>query len=235
MTKKIASDVRVYFGSYDLGTATTSISIALEAKALDPTALTDTAERALAGMRGDAVTWAGLFDDATSADAAGSALIATGTAVLSVLVGTGTGNRAYVGTVYLLAAKPASNIGDLVKEELMLKPDSNWGIGKVTQAKRWGTTTWTSSTIDDGAVSTAGGDMYLHMFTYSSGSTLTINLDHSTDGTSWTVATSATLTTIGSRKLSFAGTLNRYIRFGVSTLGTGAFGTVEIAQVYVRN
>ena len=224
MAKKLASDMNVYYGSYNFGTATTSVSVALEAKSLDPTALTDTAERVLGGIRGDAITWGGLFDDAASVDAAGSALLATGTGVFSVLIGTGTGSRAYAGTAYLLAAKPVSNIGDLVKMEVAMTPDQGFSVGvhygpaisKPSSAQV------TSGTLDNAALTTAGGVGYIHVFTVSSG-TINANLQESSTGTAWTSIVSGTMLATGgtSARLPLTGTIQRYTRFSMDGTGIG--------------
>ena len=225
MAKKLSSDVRVYYGQYDLSPEATSIAIALAVEPLDPTALQDSAERALSGLRKDTVEYSGLFDDSgTGMDAAQAALTATGTAVFSVLIGTGTGDRAYAGTAYLLAAKSPAAIADLVKQEAVLKPDQAWdrGVHFGPSISKPSSAQVTSGTLDNAALSTAGGVGYFHIFAVSSG-TINCNFQESAIGTTWTSILSGTLlvTEGTSARLPITGTIQRYTRVSLDGTGIG--------------
>lgn len=176
MAKKIASDLRFYFGGYDPGTATTSVTLGLECEALDTSALTDAAERQLAGLRKDVITWAGLFDDSADAmDAAQAVLLGSGTAVVTLLLGTATGDRAYSGTAYALSNKPAANVAELVKLESGFKPDQSWSRGYVMAVR--GTITGSAQTgTIDGTTTATGYEGYIHIFSFSGSGTATVRV-----------------------------------------------------------
>ena len=233
MARKISSDVRFYYGGYDPGLSTTTISVTLNADPLDATALPDVAERAIAGIRKDSVEYAGLFDDqAQDFDQAQAALLATGTAVLSVLFGTVLGDVAYSGTAWLLAAKNPAAIGDLVKQEAVFKPDLTMERGVVSTPKITITTTGTTGSVDNTGSTTAGGNFYLHVFGYTGGGTGRVALRHAgtITGTSWSdIGTVVGITGTSSFKTAISGTIAQYTRVE----GTGT--SFEIAGVLVRS
>lgn len=231
MAKFGAQLTRWYFGGYDVGTATTSWSLTLAVMPLDPTAITDAGERALAGIRQDAVEWSGLFDDSQSGDAAGSALIGSGTRnVLTVFIGTGTGSVAYAGTGIITASRQAGGAKDLVAQELELKIDGSLERG-VSHGIRATIGTGTAlGTHDNSASSTNGGTWYVQIFSTTTG---TLFLQDSADGTTWAAITSGTITFTGrdSRKVTFTGTARRYTR---TLLGTAGTATATVAAMVIR-
>lgn len=231
MAKKIASDIRFLYGGYDPGTSTVRASVTLEVETLDPTAVTDAAERALAGNRKDIVEWAGLFDDAPGdMDAAQAALLTTGTAVLSMLIGTAVGDRAYSGTAYLLAAKAPAKLGDLMRQEVTFKPDQAMGRGLLLghrTVKPSGTSDVATGTIDDGTLSIAGGVVYVHILGVG-GSAIQPLAEHSATGTTWTPVAGVSVNVIGSQKISITGTVQRYVRVELGGAGTGTATSVFV-------
>ena len=232
MGKKISSDILVYFGGYDVGTATISVSITQQVDALDPTALGDAAERVLAGLRKDEVTWAGLFDDGTSMDAAAAALIPTGTSVFSVLLGSGTGSVVYSGTAFNLQGKAVASVAELVKYEAVLKPDLSLERGLVLPSKTTITGSASQGTLDNTALTTAGGAWGIHVFGYTGAGTGTLGLEHSSTGTAWVVL--GTLVGINgpkSARQTFTGTVNRYTR----VIGTLAGTNMTYATIFIRS
>ena len=232
MGKKISSDVLCYFGGYDVGTATTSVAITQQVDALDPTALGDAAERVLAGLRKDEITWGGLFDDGTSMDAAAAALVPTGTSVFSVLLGSGTGAVAYSGTAFNLQGKAVASVAELVKYEAVLKPDLSLGRGLVLPAKTTITGSASQGTLDNSALSTAGGEWHVHVFGYTGAGTGTLALQDSSTGTAWTnLGTVVGLNARTSSRTTFTGTVNRYTR----VIGTLAGTNITYATVFIRS
>ena len=238
MAVKKASDVRVYFGTYDLSTASVSVSVNLESEVLDPTVFTDAAERATAGIRRDTIEWAGLFNDGTSADAAGSAMIGSASNnVISVFLGTATGDRAYVGTGYLLSAKAIARIGELVRQGVTIRPDQAWGmgVGYGATGSKAGTAIFDTGSVDNGTLTTAGGTFFIHILTASGiVGTLYADVWDSADGVAtWSNIGAATLvgiTTATSDKVAFTGPIRRYTR--PRLVGTG---TATLAYVLVRS
>lgn len=232
MAKLFSKQVSVYFAGFDLGTATTSTMISLELEALDKTALGDGAETVIAGIRHDQAEWSGLYDDGTSMDAAGSAMIGSGTNnVLSVHIGTTIGSRAYAGTALLLMTKPLSSVKGLVQQEAIFKPDQSWDRGQTQLLNTSFTGSGSSGSIDNAALTTGGGKWYLHVFTYSGGGTTVVSLEDSADAASWAaVGTVGAISARSSYRNTFTGTLRRYTRVTKT-----ATGTAQLAAVVVRD
>lgn len=223
MAKKKSSDLAVYYGGYDFGTALTRVELTLGINALDPTSLSDAGERATGGLRADAVALTGLFDDINSADAAAAALIPTGTAVLSVLFGQATGDIAYSGTAFFLAAKNPASIGELVRQEVEIKLDQSLDRGMhYAKLAKAGTGAANSGTLDNTALTTAGGVGYIHVLSVTSG-TVGAALQDSATGTLWADIPGARVTGSAgtSVKVSFTGTLNQYTKFTMEGTGIG--------------
>lgn len=165
MAKLWSSECRLYFGAYDVGTATTRVNLALVQDALEKTAIGDAAESFIAGIRRDTMEWAGLFDGSLSMDAAMAALIGSGTNnTVSLLLGTATGNRAYSGTVLGMSAAPAVSIGALVTQEASIQPDGSWRPAVHYGPKRTISAYDLTGTHDHGTETTAGGQVYVHVF-----------------------------------------------------------------------
>ena len=169
MAKFWSKDVRFYFDGYDPGTATTRLVVGMVSEALDPTAFGDVAERSTSGRRQDTIEWAGIFDDAAAGlHVAAGTLLGTGTGeVLTIMVGTGTGSVAFAGTGHLLAATPAADLGNgLVRHSAVFAVDQAWDAGKVAADKLIGTGAGTvvSGSLDNGATTTAGASVYVHVF-----------------------------------------------------------------------
>jgi len=235
MGKLLSTNTRFYFNGVDPGLHGSRFTVTLEGAVLDPTAIVDNAERVHPGERMDSFDYAGFFDDDTGSSTLGLEAI-SGTSVgdgsqqLMVLVGTGTGSVAYAGTGYWLAHKPVANIRDLVRVEGTWAMDKQWSRGKHTGVKRTATAGTNSGTIDDGAATTAGGTFYVQVFEVTAG-TLTFNLEHSTDGTTWANKLAPTFTGRGDLATAFTGSLHRYVR---TSSGITA-GTSSYAGAYVRD
>ena len=230
MAKYWSNSVKVYFGPYDFGTATTSIGITKAVAVLDPTVLGEAAERGTAGIKMDTVDWAGLFDDSLSADAGGSLLIGSSTNnVYTVIIGSAIGSVAYAGTGLLLKAKVVTGVKDLVRQEVSFDMDQGLDRCQSYFIKNTATTTGTnnSGTIDNAASSTGSGTMYVHMFTMTGGTT-TVFFQHSSDTVTWTNIGTAIFTATGAQRVSFAGSVLRWTR-GQSTMS--AVATAVYAMV----
>lgn len=224
MAEKLASDVRVFYDGFDLGTATTRVSVILQVDALDPTTIPDVAERVLASERKDAAEWAGLFDDGTSADAAGKAFVGgAGTAVFTMLIGTVLADRAYSGTAHILDTKVVTNIGDLVQQELTIQPSQAWdrGVHFGVKTAKSSSGTVNTGTQDNSGSSVDGGVFYVHLHNIASG-TITPVLEDSNTGTTWSpVATAASFTNKGSGKVAITGTIDQFTRLSLQGTGQG--------------
>ncbi len=212
-----------------MGTATTQAQVGLAVAALDPTTLGDDAERVISGLRQDTVTWAGLFDDGTSMDAAANALVGSGTNnVISVLIGTALGSRAYSGTVVQLTHQTPMAIAELVRMESEFKPDQAWDVCQsFGQATSFGSGETGSGTIDIATSDIASGNTtaFLHLFSIDSGTVNPVLQHHATGAGSWEDLidfgsfTSGLTSTLG----TFTGSIGGVFRVVNNATGTGTF------------
>lgn len=232
---KSASIVRFFFGGYSPGTHTTSIGVRLAIDALDPTTITDGAERATAGMRNDQAEWAGLFNNAAQALYNAEALVGTGTHVVSVHMGTAAGDPAYLGTAFLLSKPNVFNIKELVREEAEFRLDGTWQTGTVLYPKTSGTGNATGTAVNFGAVSTGTYSGYVHVFALNTG-TINVIFESATTATgAYTLHASANITSAqaptGTLVTSTA-TINAWHRFRFTN--TVATATWDIAAAAAR-
>lgn len=233
MAKIWSGDIRFYGLGYDLGTATTSVGWTLQVAPLDVTTIGQLAERQLAGIRQDSMEWGGIFDDSQSMDAAGSAMLGSGTNnVLQIHVGTSTGKIGYGSTARMLHSKAAASKSELVMAEAEFKIDGKWNRGLVHLSKQTFTGSEFSGTVDGTAATTGTAGMYLQIFSYSGGGSGTIVLQSAATATgAYTAfATVTGITTARSYLATGTGTLDRFTRIAKNTSGT-----MDLAVLVVRN
>lgn len=221
------SVVRFHFGGYDAGTHTTSVRIRLGMDSLDPTALTDVAERVLAGLRNDSVTWAGLFNTGAKALYAAGTLIGSGTHVISLHLGSAVGEPAYAGTAFLMHKTNSFAIQELVREEADFRMAGTFQTATVlyTQAVTTGTVTGTE--VDYTSTTTGTLTYYVHVFQLTTG-TLNVLVESATTATgAYTLHASANITAVTGTLLTATGSINRFVRH--RHINTVATGTQDVA------
>ena len=234
MPFRAVSVARFHFGGYDPGIHTTSVAITLALDALDTTALVDVAERATGGIRKDLCEWSGLFSDSTKALNSAAALVGTGTHVLSLHIGTATGDIAYLGTAFLMTQPRSMNLRELVREEAGFSLDGTWNRGVVLYTQTQATGSATGGAVDGTASSTAGGTYNVHVMQISTG-TLNLIWESATTATGvYTVLASANITTVTGTLLNVGSgtTIARFVRHRHTN--TVATGTFDIAAGFAR-
>lgn len=235
MPFKWSGDIRVYFESYDVGTVTIALGIKREVQVLETTAFGDTAERVLAGVRMDRMepSWQGYFNDSTSFDGFQAANLGSGTRVISVLMGTSTGDPAYGQQAQLFISQILPQNKQLVQISGSLMPDSTWDRGAVLQPRTTATGSSVSGSVNNGALSTGSGFWYLHVFSIGAGTTSTIALQDSADGASFADLGTQVISTSTAYRISVGsgagGTIRQYTR-----LRWDGTGTKSIASHVVR-
>lgn len=233
MAKIYSNVVRYYFGGFDLGTATTALGVTKSITALDVTTIGSAAERMLAGIEQGAIEWSGIFDDSLSSDAAGSAMIGSGTNnVWTLHLGTATGAAAYAGTAILTNSKAAASKTELVMAGLEWKVDGKVYKGVNLLVRTSFTGSGSSDPVDGSAASTGTSGLFLQVFSSSGAGSGTVFLQSASTATG--VYTSfATVAAIAGRNSFIAlatGTLDRFTR-----IIKAATGTMDLAAVVVRN
>ena len=236
MAKFFSRDVRVFFDGYDPSPQTVRYDLGIEQGALEVTAFGDAGERVIAGVKTATFEWAALFDDVSTALDAANTLIGNGTArVLMVLIGTGTGARAFAGTAFMLAQKEEAHISELVRMEAAFRSDQAWDVAVHYGPKAVLPPGTNSGSIDNTAASTAGGTVYfiIHSATTATGTAL---LQDSADGITFATLGTALIVYSGTGPIStvgtYAGTIRRYTR--VLNVA-GSTGTITITAALKRS
>ncbi len=215
----------MYYAGYNPGTATTQAGVSLAVEALDPTSLGDAAEVRIAGLRTDGFSWSGIFDNDQSINQAAGSLLGSGTNVMSVYFGTGTGSVAYCGEAHLLDAPVPLALRGLVMQEATFQRDGG-PIDRCAILSVEGTATGSGNTgtVDNSTLNGTGGTLYVHVFTFSGG-TGSIILQDSADGTTYAAVTnmSYSVTGTGATALGTSGTIRRYRRLIEGTGTSGSF------------
>ena len=219
---KLSSDkLRVYFGGYNPGTHTTSVSINLQVTALDNTALVDGSERILVGHRTDEIEWAGWYDDGNQAiDNAMKNLLGSNAGtnqVVSIHFGSATGGAAYCGT----ATKAITQLAD----------------GTYTNNGSFGV-------VDHGGTTTAGATAFAQLIDFTvgaNGEQAVYQLQDSADnntyaalGTCGTLFSSSTSSTSAILVIASGTNIDRYTRGRVLVTGGAASGSVSLAVALHR-
>jgi len=111
-----------------------------------------------------------------------------------------------------------------------------WG-SQLTPGMRTDTAATNGSTVDQGAGTAYGAQAYLHVAALT-GTDVTVQVQHSTDGTTWTTLLAFPQVTGGAPLAARASvtnttTVNRYVR--ASTVTSGGFSSCRFAVVLTRN
>lgn len=230
-----SNQLRWYVGAFDLSTATTRSSVTLQSPALDRTVYSLPAEVSQADVRRDEAEWAGLFEDGSRGlEGLIGTLIGTRGDMLSYVIGTTTGDRAYCGTVGVLAVKPSGRLGELVRVEGNFKPDAAWDPTRHFGPSQVVTTAGTSGTIGDGAASTGTHRFFVHLFRLGGAGTFIINLqDAATAVYADVTGATAILTATGSTAIQFTGTLRANVR--ANWTFSGGSGSTDFFGAYRRS
>jgi hypothetical protein len=244
VAKYFSKDVRFYVGAFNPGPDTTNATIELTAPALDVTGFEDSSERSIIGRRSDGITWSGFVDDSTGTSTGGmeaaafklmssAGLPSATNNVVSMLIGSATGGRAYVGTALLITVSDPVSLADTVKMEVTFAPDQvlDTGVHFGTYTK---TGSGSTTAIDHGAITTGTNRWYLTVLggTYGTGTTK-VTLKHGTSA-ACTIGILGTVKGINGQSthvVTFAGATQRYIRAEVSGTST----SVKILNIVARD
>jgi hypothetical protein len=241
MAKQSGLGDRFYLGGIDLSGDVGAIdNLHGGPSAQDMTGIDKSGFERVGGLKDSAIEWSSWFNP-TNAHAQLSTLPTT-SRVATYLRGLGLGvpgaglvakqlnydpKRAADGTLQLAVSCQGSDGFPL-----------DWGV-QATPGVRTDTTATNGATLDNGtAVINAGvpgatpygAVAYLHVLGLT-GTTATVTVQHSTDGTTWsTLAAFAAATAVGAQRVEVAGAVNRYVR----AISTGTFTSFAHAVLVCR-
>lgn len=133
-------------------------------------------------------------------------------------------------TVWLIngnrsSATVGDTLGDVATIAVSVQPDGpvDWGV--VIAAEGAITIDTDGTTVDNGAATTNGGVVHLHVTAFSGLTSDSVIVEHSTDNAAWvTLDTFTSVTAVGSERRTIAAgtTVRRYVRIRDDVAGTGS-------------
>jgi len=242
MAKVNGLNVRFYVEGYDLsGDANALSALGYTNELLDVTALDSSARKRIIGIVDSEITCDAWFDNAASKQHAiwtsNSGKQPTADQGVLIPMGASVGDSS-VGLVakqgtYSVTRSPGSAIS---ANAVFSANGSAAEFGKMLTAHDDTITSSTSGTaVDDSSSSSSGGSWFYQILAFSAvggNARWTVNLQHSSDNSTYTDVSSAHVTAIGAARTEFTGTLNRYVKHRV--VKDCSTGSITFAIGYVR-
>ena len=145
------------------------------------------------------------------------------------------GSRAWIGNALRTGFEVSSPVADLVSASLSMQGQPDTRAGRIQHSPRTAITASVNGPSLDGTVATDGGVIQVHVTANTLDDTLTLILQHSTDGSVWVdYHEFDPIPADGVEAMRFASTntLNRYTRLIAETTGEGA---ATVAAALARN
>jgi len=225
MAKQSGLGVRLYAAGYDLsGDANALNNMGYSQAMLDVTSLQDSAMSRIAGLSDGTLSVNGWFE-ATSNHAvwtSNSGNLPSADQVVVVGFGTALGD-ACIGmnakqASYNVTRAPGAAIATVAEYQSTAGQQLDFGVLLTTGPKQTDASATDSTSVDQGAGTSAGAVGYIEAMSIGSGSA-TVKIQSSTNNTVWSdLITFTAVTAQTSERLAVTGTVNRYVR--VITSGT---------------
>jgi len=225
MAKQSGLGVRLYAAGYDLsGDANALNNMGYSQAMLDVTSLQDSAMSRIAGLSDGTLSVNGWFE-ATSDHAvwtSNSGKLPSAEQVVVVGFGTALGD-ACIGmnakqASYNVTRAPGAAIATVAEYQSTAGQQLDFGVLLTTGPKQTDASATDSTSVDQGAGTSAGAVGYIEAMSIGSGSA-TVKIQSSTNNTVWSdLITFTAVTAQTSERLAVTGTVNRYVR--VITSGT---------------
>ena len=242
MAKESGLNVRLYVMGYDLsGDANALDGAGYSQETMETTALSSAAASRITGLADGSLSVNGYFDNATGKIhpifTSNSGKIPTADQVVLVPLGSAVGD----GAVGISAKEADYNVsrstGSAISVTSTFSGNGMGGeFGTMLTAHDDTITSSTSGTaVDDSSSSASGGSWYYQIMAFSAvggNARWTVNLQHSTNDSSYTDVDSAHVTAVGAARGTFTGTLNRYVKHRVVL--DASSGSITFAIGYMR-
>jgi hypothetical protein len=232
-------NISVLLGGYDISGYLNDISVPREADTVDVSTFGASNKQYIAGLADGSVSGGGFWSGgANEIDAILASTFGTANNVLSVgWQGTTLGSRGDLMSGIHSSYEVAGSIGDAVGVSFEMQASSGVYSGVYVHALGAETVTGNSTSVDNGAATSNGFAMNLHVTAVSGTATPTVTskVQHSTDNSTWVdLGTFVAATAIGGQHVTGTGTVNRYVREVHTISGTSPSLTfaVQFARKY---
>jgi len=231
-----AQSTRVLYGNTALAGYLRTVSPTAQIDMLDVTVLTDSAKNFIPALGDYSLNVDGLFDNTTGSGSLWDVLTSPINAGSTVPTTVGVDGFAAGNSVWMLPARTvsydiSSSVADVVTFTAAFGSAAPTALGVSLADLSARTTTANGSSVDGGAATSNGAVAHLHI-TDVSGTTpsLTVTVEHSTNGSSWTTLGSFTAaSTVSSELITVTGTVNRYTRAVFTISGTTPSFTCQVS------
>jgi hypothetical protein len=232
MAKKSGLAQKLFSGSYDISGDTSAISSwSTPVEVLDITGIDKSAIERLQGRAGTAVSFNVFFNDAAGAAHLASRVPAAATN-LTWAIGQTVGNTAGMMSGMTTSYDPTRAADGMLTFDIEAVGNGTapvWGV-MLTPGAKTDTGAANGATLDQGAQTTAGAEIILHVTSFT-GSNFTATVQDSSDGSSWgTLKAFTQVTAIGNERVTVSGTVERYVR----VISAGTFNPVTFAVSFRR-
>lgn len=232
----LSNQTRVLYGNTALAAFLRNVKPSASVDMLDVTTLVDTSKQFIAGLQEFNLSIDGLFDNGTGAGSVWSAITSPINAQSIVPTSVAPAGFAVGSNVWVLPARTvsyevSSNVADIVPFSMAFGAGSPAQVGVSLADLAAVAATANGTTVDNGASTANGMIANLHV-TAASGTTptLTVVVQHSTNGTTWTTLGTFTAATAATSELITAtGTVNRYVRAAFTVGGTTPSFTCQVS------
>jgi|TARA_Y100000034_G_scaffold116007_1_gene153780 hypothetical protein len=229
MASILGKNVDVLVDEFDLTSYFNDSTVAKTAAVAEDTAYGDDSQTFIAGLRTHTISLSGFFDSASDgSDEELQALVGVANVVTLCPEGHQTiGNPAFLGEQLETSYQASAPVGDVVSisAEMQGTGDTgNWG--KVLHILTAEGSSTDNTTVDDGSPTTNGAVAILHMTANAHDNTTDIEVQHSTNDSTWTTLASftqiaATTKTSEVQRTADGGNVYRYVRTSSTLAGSG--------------
>lgn len=226
MSKRVGKFTKIWVGGYQLTTTANAFSTAHTGQENDAGGYTQDMMY-LIGRDDGAINLSGLFSEDTHPTHTALKSLASGDTQLVVSAAIGANVVPTLGdpTFHLLSGESQYTVSPVLNGVV--------GVNAIFKAKGYpieygkllGDTTVTAdadgTALDNSAGTTAGGAGFLHITGLSSGDTIVVKIQHSTNNSVWVDLITFTLdgTALSSERVGVTGTVNRYLRASYDVTG----------------
>lgn len=233
-------NTKVWLNEYDLGPYLNSIGFSGARDTADTTNFASGGDKeAIAGVRATTVS-AGGFHDADLSEIDDAFDAGAGILTWSPGAGAAIGDRAYLASIIGTSLARSSPAGGVVAIAWDSMADTVTGLGQILHPKGEDTNTTTGASKDDGAATSTGWQMHLHVFAVDGGSWV-VKVQDSANNSAWSDVTGATFSAVtgaaSERLVSAAATtdLRRYVRYIATRTGGTTGDGITFGLSYSRN
>jgi hypothetical protein len=183
------------------------------------------------GVASSTLDTGGLYDP-TMSDVRATLGVSAGTVITAGPAGLeAVGDLARLVSVLTTSYKESAPVGGIVAFTWAVVADGDAGLGVTLHplASRVSSANGTTHTGPVGG-SSNGAVAHLHVTSASAADSLTVEVEHSTNGTDWTeLGAFAAATAVGAERIAINGTVNRYLRATWAITGTAPDFTFGVA------